>query len=216
MVDVRLAAVAVGSAILGSSVVLFSLSPRAEPLAPPAAQVTGGEPEVKAVPPEAPVAAASQTPGSHPSVCPPCRGSPLDATEWRTRLATPQAPPAATWDRASVLSLAFPEHQEIAQALAQPDPASRELAALLLNVASERIVGCSKLPAGEGTASDVLDALDRLVATVEAGEQVSYADLTVATAAAKALNEGQGNPPACGMPRGGPPVRGAAAEAGEP
>lgn len=213
----RVAAVAVGSAILGSSVVLFSLTPAPSPAAeePVAAVVVGGEPRVQALPKGVPVTVAAPVPEDRPSVCPPCRGTPLDAAEWRDRLSTALAPPAATWDRASVLSLAFPEHQGIAQALEQTEPAKRELAALLLNVASERIVGCSGLPSGKGTVTDVLDALDRMVATVEAGERVAHADLEVATAAARALNEG--NPVACAAtPRSEEPAGGRSAAAGSP
>lgn len=213
----RLAAVAVGSAILGSSVVLFSLTPSPSPVAEErvTAEVLGGEPRIQALPKGVPVTVARPVPENRPSVCPPCRGTPLDAAEWRDRMSTALAPPAATWDRASVLSLAFPEHERIAGALEQADPAGRELAALLLNVASERIVGCSRLPTGSGTATDVLDALDRLVATVEAGEQVAHADLAVATAAARALNEG--DPVACAAaPHDGQPDGGQSAAAGAP
>jgi hypothetical protein len=191
---VRLALVAVGSAILGSVAVLLGVAPP-PPHPPPRALVLGGEPRVRTLPPGVP--ASARLPGSSPSVCPPRRAAPLDVEEWR-KMASSSPPPASTWDRASVLSLALPNHERIARALELPDPAPRELAALLLNLATDRIVGCRPLPRGEGTATDVLDALDRLVATLETGEPVSHADLAVATAAARELNEGRGETPARG------------------
>jgi hypothetical protein len=192
---VRLALVAVGSAIVGSAAVLLSVAPPPPPTPAPRAVVTGGEPRVRTLPPGVP--ASATLPGSGPSVCPPRRAAPLDVEAWR-KLTLSSPPPASTWDRASVLSLAFPKHEQIARALELPDPAPRELAALLLNLATDRIVGCRPLARGEGTVTDVLDALDRLVATLETGEPVSHSDLEVATAAARELNEGRGEVPVRG------------------
>lgn len=171
----RLAALAVGAAVAGTASVLLSLAPHA-----PAGQ---SQPTVVA-----------SAPGAADSPCPPCVRGPLGPIGWLQASSAPET--GSSLNRAAALSLAMGEPQVVQLALEAEDPALRELAALLLNVASGRVAGCTPLGDG-GHVAAVLDRLDRLLARVRAGEPVPAAELSAAATAAAVLNRGEGLPPDC-------------------
>ena len=170
----REAAVVVGAAIVGVSVVLLSYAP--------------------ARPSEPPDPAALFRPVAADDGCP-CGIGPLEPSQWESSLAP------AYLEGASALSLALADAPTLTKALRADDPAERELAALLLNVASGRVAGCTRIADGSGRVAAVLDRLDRLVAAVREGRKVVAADLATAAAAAESLNRGEGLPPGCGLDR---------------
>ncbi|WP_373046108.1 hypothetical protein [Vulgatibacter sp.] len=173
----RIAAMAVGAAAVGSLGVLLSLAPAA-----PAA--TAGA-----------AAAPATSVQALDSTCPPCTKGPMGPIGWMQAVATPDGSEPLV--RAAALSLSMGEPLVVEQALQAEDPALRELAALLLNVASGRVAGCTPVVEG-GHVAAVLDHLDRLLAQVRAGESVAAGEVATAAAAAAVLNRGEGLPAACG------------------
>jgi len=171
----RLAAMAVAAAAVGTIAVLLSLSPAGSGAAPVVARVA---PSTKRM--------AGQ------ATCPPCDKGPMGPIGWLQVAAHD----AAALERAAALSLAMGEPQIVQHALEAEDPALRELAALLLNVASGRVAGCTPLREG-GHVAAVLDRLDRLLARVRSGESVPGAELAAAADAAAVLNRGEGLPLDC-------------------
>jgi hypothetical protein len=171
----RVAVTAVAAAVVGTGTVLLSITPPA-----PAA--------------EARLAAAREPALAVAAQCPPCKQGPMGPIAWQQAIARPDA--AEPLLRASTLSLSMGEPRVVQMALQAEDPALRELAALLLNVASGRVAGCTELTAG-GHVAAVLDALDQLVARVRDGEEVPAADLAAAASAAAVVNRGEGLPEGC-------------------
>lgn len=179
----RVAVTAVAAALVGSAAVLLSLAPDV-PAAPapredPVHLATGGS-DVRP-------AAATQ--------CPPCAQGPMGPIGWKHAVAGSDAQDPL--GRAAALSLAMGEPQVVQMALDADDTALRELAALLLNVASGRVSGCTELHGG-GHVAAVLDRLDQLVARVRDGDEVPAQDLAEAASAAAVVNRGEGLPDGCG------------------
>jgi hypothetical protein len=159
----------------GTASVLLSLAPHA-PTGPSQPMIAAAAPRVAESP------------------CPPCERGPLGPIGWLHAASAQET--GSSLVRAAALSLAMGEPQVVQLALEADDPALRELAALLLNVASGRVAGCTPLGDG-GHVAAVLDRLDRLLAQVRAGEPVPAADLSAAASAAAVLNRGEGLPADC-------------------
>ncbi len=169
----RVAVTAVAAAVVGTGIVLLSTVPAA-----PAADARSAVQPV--------VAVSAQ--------CPPCNQGPMGPIAWQQAIARPDgADPLA---RAAALSLAMGEPRVVEHALTAEDPALRELAALLLNVASGRVAGCTELTQG-GHVAAVLDTLDQLVAKVRDGEPIPAEALAGAAGAAAVINRGEGLPDDC-------------------
>ena len=178
----RVAVTAVAAAVVGSAVVLLSFAPDV-PSAPPreeATEVASGGTTVRP-------ATATQ--------CPPCTQGPMGPIGWKHAIAGAGA--TEPLGKAAALSLAMGDPKVVRMALEADDPALRELAALLLNVASGRVAGCTELREG-GHVAQVLDQLDRLVARVRDGDPVPAVQLSDAATAAAVVNRGEGLPEGCG------------------
>jgi len=174
----RFAAMAVGAAVIGAAGVLLSVAP-----APP--------------PAPGPVVAPAEAAGAggiRAASCPPCDRGPMGPIGWLQAIA--RSDQGEALDRAAALSLAADRPEIVRGALEAEDHALRELAALLLNVASGRVAGCTPLDDG-GHVAVVLDRLDRLLAAVRQGEAVAADELAAAAAAARIVNRGEGLPPDC-------------------
>jgi hypothetical protein len=189
---VRLAWITVGSAFLGTSVVLLSMG-RTEAQSPPPVPAVvedapaGGPDRPAAIEPEVRSGARGE-PGS----CPPCQGAPLDAEAWKAQLGTLDG--AVALERASSLSAALPDAHSIAGALVGDDPALRSLATLLLNVGSRRVNACQAI--GSLSVLQVLDRLDHLARSARDGGKPSAAALAASSAQADAVS--RGGIPGCG------------------
>ena len=179
----RVAVTAVAAAVVGSAAVLLSLAPDVPASAAPREQAVQAAAGGSGVVP----AAATQ--------CPPCTQGPMGPIGWKHAIAGAGADEPL--GRAAALSLAMGEPQVVLMALDAEDPALRELAALLLNVASGRVAGCTALSDG-GHVAAVLDQLDQLVARVRDGEPVPASQLSDAATAAAVVNRGEGLPEGCG------------------
>lgn len=175
----RVALVAVASAIAGASAVLLAVPPVLPP--GPTAEAAAD-----------PVWEAS---GAEGSLCPPCDAGPLGPIGWIQVVGAPGGDESL--ERAAAVSLAIREPEQVERALFADEPALRELAALLLNVGSGRVAACTPLGKGRKVAA-VLDKLDRLVARILEQQPVEAEELAAAVDAAAVLNRGEGLPPGCG------------------
>lgn len=182
----RFALIVVAAAWAGVALVLFSMGPTEVPA-------------VKAEWPDAKLEIPPGTVAIVPAVgsCPPCQSAPFSPSAWSSAILEASSEESSI-DRAAALSLALADGKQIREGLRAEDPAVRELAALLLNVTSGKVAGCTPLPGGGKRVSTVLDKLDRLLSRVQAGDPVPASDLAAASAAAAALNRGEGLPPGCG------------------
>lgn len=179
----RFALIVVAAAWAGVGLVLFSMGPSEGPTRqPPVPRLEGPPPETVAIVPV--------------GGCPPCRSLPFGPAAWRRTLL--ESTEEGSVERAAALSLTLADDRQIREGLGAEDPAVRELAALLLNVTSGKVAGCTPIAGGGKRVSAVLDHLDRLLSRVQAGEPVPARDLAAASAAAAALNRGEGLPPGCG------------------
>lgn len=180
----RFALIVVAAAWAGVGLVLFSTGPSGSPtFAPSAPKVDGPPPDTVAIVPVI-------------GTCPPCQSAPFSPGAWSQALT--EASADSSVDRAAALSLALADGRQIREGLGAEDPAVRELAALLLNVTSGKVAGCTPIRGGGKRVSAVLDRLDRLLSRVHAGEPIPAGDLAAASAAAAALNRGEGLPAGCG------------------
>lgn len=179
----RFALIVVAAAWAGVGLVLFSMGPSGAPsTGAPVPRVEGPPPDTVAIVPVV-------------GTCPPCSSAPYSPAAWSRALT--EASDEGSIDRAAALSLALADGRQIREGLGAEDPAVRELAALLLNVTSGKVAGCTPIGGGKRV-SVVLDHLDRLLSRVQAGEPVPAGDLAAASAAAAALNRGEGLPAGCG------------------
>lgn len=178
----RIAAAAVGSALVGTLVVLLSLPSRPGQVAQPTVGTARGAGEGALLPVAIRGTSSAMTGGC------PCTPPPLDPAAWQLALSEADQ---ETVGRALAMSLALRELETLAQALSGEAGPPRELAALLLNVASGRISTCVRLEPAGVTALAVVDALDRLLADEQAGREVPGPDLELVARAARALNQGE-------------------------
>lgn len=187
----RFAVVAVSAAFVGVTGVLLSMRP-------PLAEASHVASNPTLIAPVGGGAAGAQDVGTAAAIgaCPPCQSAPLGPSAWREALG--RGGSEAAIERAAALSLAMREPKRVQAALQAEDPALRELAALLLNVTSGRVSGCTPVAEGGGRVAAVLDRLDQLVAMSQSGTTIPARDLASAAAAAAVLNRGEGLPAGCG------------------